>query len=153
MFNGDSQVFGTYIWKTSGCNRPNSAVGKSIDVGSYWGTTWHEYAVEYDGKGRVTFVFDGQPFNVVTDATFFDVPYYMILDTSVGSARAGPPNRSTVFPTKHTIDYVRVSQLASRVTIHQLTRIVDVHTCSREIADASSSRRSPLRRHTATIMA
>ena len=45
-----------------------------------------------------------------TNATFFDVPYYAILDTSIGSARAGPPDARTVFPTYHHIDYVRVAQ-------------------------------------------
>ena len=66
--------------------------------------------MEYDGKGHVRFVVDGTVYNDVTSAKFFDVPYYAILDTSVGSARAGPPNASTAFPTYHFIDYVRVAQ-------------------------------------------
>lgn len=112
MFNGDGQVFGTYIWKRHGCNRPDSADGKSTTVGPDFDKVWHEYGVEYDGLGRITFAFDGVPFNVVTDAAFFDVPMYMILDTSIGSARAGPPNASTVFPTYHHVDWVRVAKLA-----------------------------------------
>jgi hypothetical protein len=111
MFNGNGQVFGTYIWKRDGCAQPDSAQGKPTDAGTDWDAAWHEYAVEYDGVGRVTFVFDGVPYNVVTDAAFFDVHYYMILDTSIGSRRAGPPNGSTVFPTYHHIDSVHVAQL------------------------------------------
>lgn len=112
MFNGDGKIFGTYIWKRHGCNRPDSADGKSVEVGPDFDQLFHEYAVEYDGLGRITFAFDGEAFNVVTDAAFFNVPYYMILDTSIGSARAGPPNATTQFPAYHYIDWVRVAKLA-----------------------------------------
>lgn len=110
MFNGDGKAFGTYIYKAFGCNRPDHAIGNWTSPGSDWATAFHEYAVEYDGKGHVRFVVDGTVYNDVTSAKFFDVPYYAILDTSVGSARAGPPNASTAFPTYHFIDYVRVAQ-------------------------------------------
>jgi beta-glucanase (GH16 family) len=112
MFNGNGQAFGTYIWKRHGCNQPDSADGKPTEVIPDFDRVFHEYAVEYDGVGRVTFAFDGVPFNVVTHAAFFDVPYYMILDTSIGSKRAGAPNASTVFPAYHYIDWVRVAKLA-----------------------------------------
>ena len=112
MFNGDGQAFGTYIWKAHGCNKPDFADGKPVLTGSDFAAEWHEYAVEYDGKGFVAFVFDGKVFNNVSNASFFDVPYYAILDPSVGSARAGPPNGSTAFPFYHRIDYVHVAQPA-----------------------------------------
>ena len=110
MFNGDGHIFGTYIWKNAGCNQPYSAIGQSTSAGSDWADTFHEYAIEYDGRGYVSFVFDGTVFNHVLNATYYDVSYYAIIDTSVGSARAGPPNATTVFPTYHHIDYVRVAQ-------------------------------------------
>ena len=122
----------TYIWKDHGCNKPYSAVGRPTTAAAVdWASAWHEYAVEYyagdgDGDGDtgggggggegggsggyVAFAVDGIVFSNVTNATTFDVPYYMILDTSVGSARAGPPDAKTVFPTYHRIDYVRVAQ-------------------------------------------
>ena len=111
-----NQIFGTYIWKKDGCDKPDNAVGKQASIGEHWETTWHEFAVEYD-KDYVAFALDGVVFSNVSNTTTtpgtfkaFDVPYYMILDTSVGSNRAGPPNASTVLPAYHLIDYVRISQ-------------------------------------------
>ena len=111
-FNGEGRIYGTYIYKALGCNQPDHAVGRAADAGSDWAEAWHEYAVEFDGANFVAFAFDGTVYSNVTNAKFFDVPNYMILDTSVGSRRAGPPNASTTFPTYHRIDYVRVAQRA-----------------------------------------
>ena len=89
MFNGDGKIFGTYIYKVLGCSQPYTAVGRAADVGSDWATAWHEYAIEYDGLSAVAFALDSVPYSNVTEAAFFDVPNYVILDTSVGSRRAG----------------------------------------------------------------
>ena len=43
-------------------------------------------------------------------AEFFDVPYYMILNTAVGGPWPGEPTAQTKFPLFHTIDYVRIAQ-------------------------------------------
>jgi beta-glucanase (GH16 family) len=111
-----TSAWGTYIWKRpgTGCSRPDHAVGRSVDIGPDFGSEWHEYAVEY-APSYISFALDGRVYSNVTEflipkPEFFDVPYYAILDTSVGSTRAGPPNASTVFPTYHRIDYVRVAQ-------------------------------------------
>jgi len=76
-------------------------------------TSFHEYAVEYGGDS-IKFFVDGVAYNNISsdNASMFDVPYYMILDTSVGSTRAGPPDETTVFPNYHYIDYVHVAQKA-----------------------------------------
>merc|ERR1711939_1224637 len=73
---------------------------------------WHEYAVEYDGASRIDFAFDGVVYETVdgTSPTFFDVPYYVILNTAVGGPWPKPPDAKTVFPTYHYVDYVRVAQ-------------------------------------------
>ena len=80
------------------------------------------YAVEYDGQTHISFALDGEVFQTLTAASttrgsgqkaeFFDVPYYMILNTAVGGPWPGPPTSETVFPTYHKIDYVRVAQPA-----------------------------------------
>jgi beta-glucanase (GH16 family) len=82
-----------------------------------WGNTWHEFAVEYDGKSSIKFALDGKVYKTVTDTShsahmektmFFDVPYYFILNTAVGGSWPKPPSAKTAFPTYHFIDYVRV---------------------------------------------
>lgn len=73
-----------------------------------WATAWHEYAVEYDGKTKVAFAFDGEVYKVVSDAAYFDVPYYIILNTAIGDLQY--PNSSTTFPAYHRIDSVHVAQ-------------------------------------------
>ena len=41
---------------------------------------------------------------------FYDVPYYMILNTAVGGPWPGDPGPDTKFPLYHYIDYVHVAQ-------------------------------------------
>jgi beta-glucanase (GH16 family) len=124
MVNGDGITHGTYHWQPHGeCgDKPTKhpSISNETAVGSDWGTAYHEYAVEYSPT-HITFVFDGVPYNSITrgsktkgpikqNATFFDVPYYMILNTAVGGPWPKPPSSSTIFPTYHTIDYVRIAQ-------------------------------------------
>ena len=82
------------------------------------------YAAEFDGSGHVAFAFDGTVHLNVTAATpsnadaaptplFFDTSYYAILNTAVGGPWPAPPSASTVFPTDHFVDYVRVAQPAA----------------------------------------
>ena len=76
--------------------------------------------VEY-GPNHISFAFDGQVFETITrnttatkdpakHAEFFDVPYYMILNTAVGGPWPGEPTAQTKFPLYHTVDYVRIAQ-------------------------------------------
>ena len=66
-------------------------------------------------KVRVTFInlylSDAEP-GVLAGQTpeFYDVPYYMILNTAVGGPWPGEPNAQTKFPLYHYIDYVHVAQ-------------------------------------------
>ena len=43
-------------------------------------------------------------------ALFWDTPYYIILNTAVGGPWPKPPTASTIFPTYHIVDSVRVVQ-------------------------------------------
>jgi len=108
MINGDGTLHGTYHWgKTSG---DNNQIGAQKKMPSDWANAWHEYAVEYDGGSYVSFALDGQVYHTTGRATFYDVPYYIILNTAVGGGWPKPPDASTTFPTYHYVDYVRVSQ-------------------------------------------
>lgn len=43
---------------------------------------------------------------------FWNMPFYVILNTAVGGSWPGEPSPSTVFPALHYVDYVRVNTLA-----------------------------------------
>ena len=129
MINGDGTTHATYHWRereVGGCGDqcPNGtrcvhpSIGQTHPDTSF-GSEWHEYAVEYNAS-HIAFALDGAVFQTLTPASasarghapaeFFDVPYYMILNTAVGGPWPGPPTADTVFPTYHRIDYVRVAQ-------------------------------------------
>lgn len=103
MINGDGKARATYHW------------GHHQDQGSTqmpgdWATAMHEYAVEYSTES-ITFAIDGGAVHTVTkDADLYDEAYYMILNTAIGGSWPKPVSASTVFPTYHRIDYVRISQ-------------------------------------------
>ena len=128
MVNGDGITHATYHWREreiggcgdecpngTKCTHPSHGEGHPdrTDVSEF-----HEYAVEY-AHDHIHFAFDGQVFETITADTlsgngqraeFFDVPYYMILNTAVGGPWPGEPTSTTKFPLYHTIDYVRVAQ-------------------------------------------
>ena len=43
-------------------------------------------------------------------AAFWNVPFYLILNTALGGGWPGSVNASTILPARHRIDYVRVSR-------------------------------------------
>ena len=59
---------------------------------------------------QVTWALDGNVYHSTRQASFFDTPFYIILNTAVGGGWPRPPDRSTAFPTYHLVDYVYVSQ-------------------------------------------
>lgn len=113
MINGDGVLYGTYHWAGPGqCGKDNHKGGMT-QMPRDWARAFHEYAVEYTPE-YTAYVVDGRVYaNVTGDnatATFYDVPWYVILNTAVGGPWPRPVSESTVFPTYHRIDYVRVAQ-------------------------------------------
>ncbi len=114
MINGDGILHGTYHWSNDTTCAHNLMAGNHTVLPPDWGTGFHEYAVEYSDS-HVAFVVDGYTYSNVTQedgAVFFDVPWYIILNTAVGGPWPRPVDNETVLPTYHRIDYVRVSQQA-----------------------------------------
>ena len=118
MINGDGTLHGTYHWcvnSTCGDGPEHLSHGGSTPMPADWATAFHEYAVEYDGQTSVAFAVDGVEYVRTTTkiekrALFWDTPYYIILNTAVGGPWPKPPTASTVFPTNHIVDSVRVVQ-------------------------------------------
>lgn len=117
MVNGDSTCHGTYHYcKKQQCGSDTAISGHTQMPGD-WHAVYHEYAVEYDGKGYAAFAVDGKVYFNGTSALWFDVPYHVILNTAVGGPWPKAPTQDTVFPTYHFIDYVRVAQPAASLTL------------------------------------
>eukprot|EP00656_Telonema_subtile_P051062 TRINITY_DN6781_c0_g1_i1.p1 TRINITY_DN6781_c0_g1~~TRINITY_DN6781_c0_g1_i1.p1 ORF type:complete len:287 (+),score=18.73 TRINITY_DN6781_c0_g1_i1:145-1005(+) len=127
MINGDGTTHGTYHWQVNGsCGDPHPSLGGSTSVAS-WASAYHEYAVEYS-LTHMAWALDGIVFNSICTAnvsstglpaTFFDVPYYMILNSAIGGPWPNPVTNKTVLPAYHYIDYVRIAQPeVQELTIH-----------------------------------
>ena len=106
MINSDGQLHGTYHWSEATCGN-NSQKGDHIAMPKDWGSTFHEFAVEYT-PDFVAFLLDGHTYaNYSKDQVeIFDVPYYLILNTAVGGPWPQPVDSRTVFPSYHVIDYI-----------------------------------------------
>lgn len=75
---------------------------------------FHVYAIERE-ENRIRWFIDGQLFFTLTPANLpggspwvFNQPQFLILNVAVGGNWPGPPNGTTVFPQRMTVDYVRV---------------------------------------------
>lgn len=120
MINGDGFGHGTYHYETTypgtNCSYPKGHVSVTAETAlpGDWSTAYHEYAVEH-GPTYLAYVYDGVTiFNKSSTEPpgdgprFFPFPFYLLLNTALGGQWPGPVEKSTVFPTNHTIDYVRV---------------------------------------------
>jgi beta-glucanase (GH16 family) len=77
-------------------------------------TGFHIYGVTW-ARHKIVFTLDGIAYARVTPASLragqrwvFDKPFFMILTLAVGGSWPGPPARSTRFPAKMLVDWVRV---------------------------------------------
>jgi len=124
--NGDQMARGAYHWQQKGacrdtcgngryCPHPHTAGGVHVQTPV---SEFHEYAVEYSKDG-IRYAVDGVVYQEMTRRTrslknkpivFYDVPYYMILNTSIGGPMPGEPTKYTNFPIYHTIDFVKFAQ-------------------------------------------
>ena len=83
-------------------------------AGAALGDEFRVYAVEWE-KNRIRWFIDGQLFFTLTPVNLpgaspwvFNQPQFLILNVAVGGNWPGPPNATTVFPQRMTVDYVRV---------------------------------------------
>ena len=117
MINGDGYAHGTYHWETvypqQKCAQPKGHVQVSSRAPvADWSSSFHEYALERSST-HIAFVYDGVTVLNVSSGNasqpkLWPVPFYLILNTAIGGPWPGPTSPSTVFPTYHVIDYVKV---------------------------------------------
>ncbi|GHF45062.1 hydrolase [Streptomyces mashuensis] len=75
---------------------------------------FHVYRVDWE-RGRITWYLDGRPYGSVRADRLgrgrkwvSDHPHYLLLNLAVGGDWPGPPDRTTRFPARLLVDYVRV---------------------------------------------
>jgi beta-glucanase (GH16 family) len=119
MVSGDGTQWATYHWQdnwpAAKCAYPegHQHVYAGLYMGEDWADGFHEYGVER-AHDYVAFSVDGK---VIVNSTSSDVPvalwpvpFYLILNSAVGGSWPGEPNASTVSPTYHLVDYVRLAR-------------------------------------------
>ena len=89
-------------------------VGGSKRVRRSLARGYHVYSADWSAE-RITFSLDGFPYATVARATYppgqtwaFDRPMFLLLNLAVGGEWPGPPGRSTRFPARMKVDWVRV---------------------------------------------
>ena len=75
---------------------------------------YHIYAVEWAPE-RIDFLVDGRSYHTVTPASLptgtkwvYDHPFFLILNVAVGGSWPHNPDKTSVFPQRMLVDYVRV---------------------------------------------
>ena len=132
MVSGSGEVEATYHWQKNWpditCAYPSghdeiwngTTYPGSGDPDTWWWSDFHEYAVERS-ESSISFAVDGVV--IVNSTTYtnssgdtkevllWPIPFYLILNSAVGGGWPGEPDNTTISPTNHTIDYVRVVRL------------------------------------------
>ncbi len=86
-----------------------------------WSQDYHDYAVKWQ-PGRLTFYIDGIARGTVTNGVPAE-KLFLIADLDVGGSKAwsGPTDSSTPFPSFLALDYVRVYQQSSPLSLPTIT--------------------------------
>lgn len=71
---------------------------------------WHVYGVDWSPEHIIWYLDGREVFRYTRRASIPDEPMYIIINLAVGGEWPGAPNRSTVFPARFEIDYVRAWQ-------------------------------------------
>lgn len=91
-----------------------NGVGKSYTLpnGRPFADDFHVYAIEWE-PAAIRWYVDDMLYNTVTADDLpgdwvYDHPFFILLNVAVGGRWPGPPDNTTVFPQRMTVDYVRV---------------------------------------------
>ena len=132
MVNGDGTVYNTYHFQNNfpqaSCAYPKGH-GHRFNATALtpgWNETYHEFAVER-GSNHISFAIDTlvrtRSSAKHDGSKFFNVPFYLILNTALGGSWPGPVSKDTVFPIYHHIDYVRVARKIGPASIETPTSL------------------------------
>ena len=86
---------------------------------------FHVFGIIWE-ENSIQFLLDGEPYFHVTPASLpagahwvYNHPFYLLLNLAVGGDWPGPPDATTEFPQRLTVDYVRVYADADRLVRRQ----------------------------------
>jgi beta-glucanase (GH16 family) len=86
---------------------------------------FHVFAVIW-GEDSIQFLLDGEPYFRVTPSSLpagarwvYNHPFFLLLNLAVGGDWPGTPDRTTEFPQRLVVDYVRVYADADRLQRRQ----------------------------------
>jgi len=105
-------VYGHYHWaepnQCGAANQKSQGIGYKTNVDT--GKTFNIYAVEWNTNTIAFFFNDVLYFTAQGSSTFQipEKPMYWILNTAVGGDWGGDPDKATIWPQYHYIDYVKV---------------------------------------------
>ena len=85
-----------------------------LGTGRHLSDDFHVFAVVWE-ENSIRFLLDGEPYFRVTPSRLpagahwvFDHPFFLLLNLAIGGDWPGPPDRTTEFPQRLTVDYVRI---------------------------------------------
>ena len=85
-----------------------------LGTGRHLSDDIHVFAVVWE-ENSIRFLLDGEPYFRVTPSRLpagahwvFDHPFFLLLNLAIGGDWPGPPDRTTEFPQRLTVDYVRI---------------------------------------------
>lgn len=111
--SADNGIFGSYRWGTE-CGKdeqiaPGAQFPPPGEARIDFSEDFHLFAAEWN-ETAITFSVDGIEYETkdADEVILPSAPMYLILNTAI--APYFPPGRNAVYPTKHVIDWVRISQ-------------------------------------------
>jgi beta-glucanase (GH16 family) len=97
----------------------------TLTTGRQVADDFHVFGVIWE-EDSIQFLLDGEPYFHVTPSNLpagahwvYDHPFYLLLNLAVGGDWPGPPDRTTEFPQRLVVDYVRVYADADRLLRRQ----------------------------------
>jgi len=120
MVNSEGRSYSTFHWMSSYPKKKcadfvtfHKSVHSLTKLPASWNSDFHEYAVERSPH-HIAFAVDGKVVQNISASKIgtelSHTPFFLILNTAIGGAWPGEPNKQTQLPVEHVIDYVRLTR-------------------------------------------
>lgn len=98
----------------SGAHAPGMNHTGTVRLGQPVSAGYHVFGAIWNRKG-ITWTIDGRAYSHVRayPGWTFNTPFYLILEVAVGGTWPGPPDASTPFPSRMSVDWIRVYRQAN----------------------------------------
>jgi beta-glucanase (GH16 family) len=110
-----NQILQTVHWGDA--SSPQESVAVISSKTDYSGG-WHTYGVDWE-PNHINWYIDGKLTRSYTGPNIPDTPMEIIINLAIGGLLPGNADKTTVFPSQLSVDYVRVYQTPSQIRPHQ----------------------------------